>query len=228
MGNVRARRFTVLKTLYVWSVFLLSIFFSKNLSYWKVTADEGKKKWMKGLINNNNKNKKITFIFLRYYYLRSERWSLSRWDTLEDSGLKRFFGALLFTLSASIRSVTDKSAPALPGNRRCTILRMKAKHSMCMPQTIVTFHSLRNCFPERVFNYRQGCATAHLCGPSASPGRPPAAPCWPLLLPCCCSAPSPPPGRGIWCLQPGQQVVWRGLGATWPHDSDLHNTGVHI
>lgn len=133
---------------------------------------------------------------------------------MEDSGLKSFFGAFLFTFSASIRSVTDKSAPALPGNRGCTLLRLNAKHSMCMPQTIVTFHNSRNCFTARVSNYRRGCASAHLCGQSASPGRPPAAPCWPLLLPCCCSAPSPQPGRGIWCLQPGQQVVLRGLEAT--------------
>lgn len=54
-----------------------------------------------------------------------------------------------------------------------------------------------------------------LCGKS-SPGHPLAAPSWPLLLPCCFSAPSLQPGKDTYIQQPGRQVM--------QHFLDLHKT----
>ena len=49
--------------------------------------------------------------------------SFRRWDTLEDMGFRGFFWDFVLTLSASIRSTTDKSK-FFPVQKRCALFRI--------------------------------------------------------------------------------------------------------
>lgn len=148
--------------------------------------------------------KEILFIKMNLTFSPSRRLSFSRWDTLEDVGLKRVFGAPVL---ASIRSTTDKSTSVLNCSRKRNTIHDQCNTFICykLTCTLKTMTFLTIYITDWL--YRYPVTAACLCVESPSPGRPLAAPCWPLLQLGCFSALFLQPGKGIWSLQTGQQVA---------------------